>query len=69
MPAPFNSLTRIKYFPETDTMYLTGYTTDRPHIGKEWGTVGTEIVRYFFSITILTVLTRSLDNLPNFDKT
>ena len=46
MPALFKSLTRIKYFPETDTMYLTGYTNDRPHIGKEWGTVGTEIVRY-----------------------
>jgi hypothetical protein len=46
MPAPFNSLTRIKYFPETDTMYLTGYTNERPHTGKEWGTVGTEIVRY-----------------------
>jgi len=46
MPEPFKSLARIKYFPETDTMYLTGYTTERPHIGKEWGTVGTEIVRY-----------------------
>jgi hypothetical protein len=46
MPAPFKSLARIKYFSETDTMYLTGYTNDRPHIGKEWGTVGTEIVRY-----------------------
>ncbi len=46
MPEPFKSLARIKYFPETDTMYLTGHTNDRPHIGKEWGTVGTEIVRY-----------------------
>lgn len=46
MPAPFKSLTRIKYFPETDTMYLTGYTNERQHTGKEWGIVGTEIVRY-----------------------
>jgi hypothetical protein len=46
MPAPFKSLARIKYFLETDTMYLTGYTNERPHTGKEWGTVGTEIVRY-----------------------
>ena len=46
MLEPFKSLARIKYFPETDTMYLTGYTNERPHIGKEWGTVGTEIVRY-----------------------
>jgi hypothetical protein len=46
MPAPFKSLTRIKYFPERDTMYLGGYTVDRPHTGDEWGIVGTEIVRY-----------------------
>jgi hypothetical protein len=46
MPAPFNKLTRIKYFPEQDVMYLGGYTSERPHTGKEWGIVGTEIVRY-----------------------
>lgn len=46
MPAPFQTLERIKYFPETDTMYLTGYTNERPHIGKEWGIAGTEIMRY-----------------------
>jgi len=45
MPAPFNSLTRIKYFPETGTMYLTGYTNQRPNI-KGSGIVGTEIIRY-----------------------
>ena len=45
MPAPFNSLTRIKYFPETDTMYLAGYTNQRPNI-KGAGIVGTEIIRY-----------------------
>jgi hypothetical protein len=46
MPAPFNKLTRLKYFPDTDVMYLGGYTSDRPHTGGEWGIVGTEIVRY-----------------------
>ena len=46
MPTPFQTLERIKYFPETDTMYLTGYTNERPHIGKEWGIAGTEIMRY-----------------------
>ncbi|MDJ0534554.1 MAG: hypothetical protein QNJ70_19080 [Xenococcaceae cyanobacterium MO_207.B15] len=46
MPAPFTRLERIKYFPDTDVMYLTGYTTDNPKIGKEWGIVGTEIIRY-----------------------
>lgn len=44
MPAPFNKLERIKYFPATDVMYLGGYTVDRP--GNVWGIVGTEIVRY-----------------------
>ena len=46
MPGPFNKLLRIKYYPDTDVMYLGGYTVDRPHTGDEWGIVGTEIVRY-----------------------
>ena len=46
MPAPFQQLLRLKYFPETDTMYLGGYTTERPQTGQEWGIVGTEIIRY-----------------------
>ena len=46
MPAPFDELSRIKYYPDTDVMYLGGYTVDRPHTGEEWGIVGTEIVRY-----------------------
>jgi len=46
MPAPFNKLERIKYFPDTDVMYLGVYRVDRPHAGQEWGIVGTEIVRY-----------------------
>jgi hypothetical protein len=27
-------------------LYLGGYTSDRPQTGKEWGIVGTEIIRY-----------------------
>ena len=46
MPAPFNKLTRIKYFPAKDAMYLAGYTVTHPQTGNEWGIVGTEIVRY-----------------------
>jgi len=46
MPAPFNKLERIKYFPDTDVMYLAGYTVDSPHAGEEGGIVGTQIVRY-----------------------
>ncbi len=46
MPSPFTELERIKYFPETDTMYLSGYTIERPKTEGEWGYTGTEIVCY-----------------------
>ncbi|UKO96566.1 hypothetical protein [Nostoc sp. UHCC 0870] len=46
MPAPFTTLTRIKYIPKQDVMYLGGYTSDRPNLDGDWGLVGTEIVRY-----------------------
>ena len=46
MPAPFVELCRAEYVPETDTMFLSGYTADHPHKGGEWGTVGTEVIRY-----------------------
>ena len=45
-PPLFTELCRLEYVPESDTMFLSGYTTDRPHKGGEWGIVGTEIVRY-----------------------
>lgn len=45
-PALFTELCRAEYIPETDTMFLSGYTKDHPHTGGEWGIVGTEIVRY-----------------------
>ena len=46
MPTPFQALERIKYFPGTDVMYVSGYTSENPKNGDEWGIVGTEIVRY-----------------------
>ena len=46
MPAPFTDLLRTEYVPETDTMYLSGQTKDRPITHGEWGTAGTVIVRY-----------------------
>ena len=46
MPTPFVELCRVEYQPETDTLYLSGYTTEHPHKGGEWGTVGTEVIRY-----------------------
>jgi len=45
-PSPFTMLCRLKYFSNTDTMYLAGYTNDRPKIGQEYGTVGSVIARY-----------------------
>jgi hypothetical protein len=46
LPAPMNHLLRIEYLPRTDTMYLTGHTTDRPKAGGEWGQVGSEVLRF-----------------------
>ena len=46
MPAPMNHLLRIEYHPSTDTMFLTGHTTDHPKTGGEWGQVGTEVLRF-----------------------
>ncbi len=42
----FSQLERLQYLPETDTMYLAGYTSARPKTGREWGMVGREIRRY-----------------------
>jgi len=46
MPAPFTRLERIYYFPGTDTMYLAGYTADRPHHDGLWKVMGRVICRY-----------------------
>ncbi len=46
LPAPLNHLLRIEYSTRDDVMYLTGYTTDHPKIGGEWGQVGTEVLRF-----------------------
>lgn len=46
MPEPMTHLLRIEYLPESDVMYLTGHTKDRPKTGGEWGQVGTEILRF-----------------------
>ena len=46
MPPQFTELCRIEYRPETDTLFLAGYTKDHPHLGGEWGAAGTEVLRY-----------------------
>lgn len=45
-PSPFTQLCRLKYFANTDTMYLAGYTLDRPKIDQGYGIVGSVIARY-----------------------
>ncbi|BAY13270.1 hypothetical protein [Calothrix sp. NIES-2098] len=45
-PSIFSDLRRIEYFPETDTMYLSGFTVARPATGDDTGVVGSEIVRF-----------------------
>ncbi|OUL25662.1 hypothetical protein BV378_14845 [Nostoc sp. RF31YmG] len=45
-PSMFTDLRRIEYFPETDTMYLSGFTVDHPAKGDDTGVVGSEIVRF-----------------------
>ena len=47
-PAEFIEVLRCYYFPETDTMYLSGYTWKNPVSGKEWiwGCSGREAICY-----------------------
>lgn len=45
-PAIFTDLRRIEYFPETDTMYLSGFTTEHPAVTDQAKVVGSEIVRF-----------------------
>ncbi|MEH2115355.1 hypothetical protein [Nostoc sp.] len=45
-PKIFNDLRRIEYFPQTDTMYLSGFTVDHPAFGDDTGVAGSEIVRF-----------------------
>jgi hypothetical protein len=47
VPPPLNELCRIEYIPSTDTMYLSGYTTEHPKGPKvNFGLVGSELIRY-----------------------
>jgi len=46
-PKIFGDLRRIEYFPETDTMYLSGYTKENPAINNDYAKlIGSEIARY-----------------------
>jgi hypothetical protein len=45
-PSIFTDLRRIEYFPETDTMYLSGFTQQNPAIGDDTKVAGSEIARF-----------------------
>lgn len=45
-PEPFNSLKRVEYFPETDTMFLSGYTEAQPYESAHWKEMGKVMARY-----------------------
>ncbi|WP_374729444.1 hypothetical protein [Caballeronia calidae] len=46
IPAPFTELRRAVYDAESDTMYVTGYTSDAPYDRRYWKEVGRRLVRY-----------------------
>ncbi len=46
LPEPFNSVTRIEYHPDSDTMYLCGYTDKYPFNPDWWKDAGKVIARY-----------------------
>ena len=45
-PSTFNDLRRLEYFPETDTMYLSGFTIEHPAFADDAKVVGSEIARF-----------------------
>ncbi|MGA2618752.1 MAG: hypothetical protein ABSF26_14150 [Thermoguttaceae bacterium] len=45
-PEPFIRLQRVEFFPETDTMYLAGYSKEFPNRKGNWKTIGKVVCRY-----------------------
>jgi len=45
-PTPNVELHRLEYFPDVDTMYLSGFTPDNPNTHGNWKTTGPVICRY-----------------------
>jgi len=45
-PAPLYNLQRLEYYPDSDTMYLSGYSKEYPHNGRNWKTIGKVVARY-----------------------
>jgi hypothetical protein len=45
VPDFFRSVERLVYWPSSDTLFVGGFTRERPDPGGAWGLVGTEVVR------------------------
>ncbi len=46
IPEEFVTVERLIYLPESDVMYLSGFTKDNRDPGGSWGLIGTEVIRY-----------------------
>lgn len=46
MPAPFTRIARIVYVAETDTLYVTGFTSGYPYDASHWKEAGRVLARY-----------------------
>jgi len=46
MPQPFTELRRAIYAPDTDSLYVTGYTSGNPADSRFWKEAGRVLVRY-----------------------
>ncbi|MFP3564356.1 hypothetical protein [Paraburkholderia sp. SIMBA_030] len=46
MPAPFNRIARLNYFPDGDTMLISGSTRKRPFVEYNWNGAGSLLARY-----------------------
>jgi hypothetical protein len=46
LPSDLNKLERLQYLPETDTMYLSGYSASYPEPSGSWGLAGSVLLRY-----------------------
>jgi hypothetical protein len=45
-PAPFYRVARLNYFPDDDTLFISGSTPARPFVQANWNGAGSQLARY-----------------------
>jgi hypothetical protein len=45
-PAPFYRIARMNYFPDDDTMFVSGSTPAHPFVQDNWNSAGSQLARY-----------------------